>query len=230
VVVEDEAALRDMVCGILETAGFDALPASNGIEALHVLRELKPDLVLLDVMLPGQSGLEILEMVCRSGETPVILLTALDAEENKVRGLRLGADDYITKPFSSNELLARIDAVLRRSTRLSLEDELSVGDVRIDVLGREVWVAGDLVATTAKEFDLLTFLARRPGQVYTRRQIMQEVWGGLSVDWSLEGTVTEHVRRLRLKLGSGLDRPQIQTVRGVGYRFRESDAATRARS
>jgi two-component system phosphate regulon response regulator PhoB len=220
-VVEDEAEIRELVRFTLEVDGFTVLRASNAMEAFELLDREKPDLVLLDLMLPAISGLEVLQTIRgRNATLPVIILSALGSEDNRVRGLQLGADDYVCKPFSPRELVARVQALLRRTQGPNAAmATIAYDGLRIDVAAREVWVRGTLVDTTAKEFDLLAFLAANPGRVYTRHQLLREVWKSSS-EWQQEGTVTEHVRRLRVKVEEDPERPRwLQTVRGVGYRF-----------
>ncbi len=221
-VIDDDADVRSMVSRLLEAEGYQADRAATGSEAMEAISGKRPDLVILDVMLDGENGFEILSAIRRSSNVPVILLSGRDAESDRVLGLRLGADDYVVKPFSSAELAARVATVLRRLDRGSAPSEgptMSFGNLTIDVLSREITVDGKLVPTTAKEFDLLAFLARSPRQVFTRQQLLEHVWGSSS-DWQDDGTVTEHVRRIRRKIESNPDRPGwIRTVRGVGYRF-----------
>ena len=218
-VVDDEADIRELVAGFLELEGYTVVVAANAMEASERLDKDRPDLVVLDLMMPVVSGLEVLQDIRQKGTTPVILLTALESEDNRVRGLRLGADDYVVKPFSPRELVARITAVLRRTTGATVGSVIDHHHLRIDLSGREVWLRDELVETTAKEFDLLAFLAASPGRVFTRHQLLREVWNS-SAEWQQEGTVTEHVRRLRHKIEDEPDRPQwLVTVRGVGYRF-----------
>jgi DNA-binding response OmpR family regulator len=214
-IVEDDQDMRDLITAVVVADGHDVRVATSGMEAFELLDAHEFDLALLDVMMPGISGFEVLDHIRGRGTMPVILLTSLASEENKVRGFRRGADDYLTKPFSTRELSARIDALLRRSRPAT--EEIVAGPLRIDLQGREVWVGGVVVETTAKEFDLLAYLAARPGRVYTRHQLLRDVWGSSS-EFQQEGTVTEHVRRLRSKLEPAAG-ASIQTVRGVGYRF-----------
>jgi len=219
-VVDDESDIRELVAGVLELDGYEVVRAANGMEAMERLDKDQPDLVVLDLMMPVISGLEVLQDIRQKGATPVILLTALESEDNRVRGLRLGADDYVVKPFSPRELSARIAAVLRRTNGAPAAGSvIEHKHLRIDLSSREVWLRDVLVETTAKEFDLLAFFAGAPGRVFTRHQLLREVWRS-SAEWQQEGTVTEHVRRLRQKIEDEPDRPQwLQTVRGVGYRF-----------
>jgi DNA-binding response OmpR family regulator len=218
-VVEDEQDIRDVLWMTLEAEGYAVLLATNGMEAIERIADDAPDLVLLDVMMPAVNGLEVLQHTRKHGDVPVILLTALGHEQNRVRGLQLGADDYIVKPFSPRELVARIQAVLRRTGTGATSHEITFDGLRIDLSAREVWVRGDLTETTAKEFDLLAFFAASPGKVFTRHQLLREVWRSSS-EWQQEATVTEHVRRLRVKIEDDAERPRwLHTVRGVGYRF-----------
>ena len=219
-VVEDEADIMELVASTLEGEGYAVARAANGMEAMERLDKDAPDLVILDLMMPVISGLEVLQHIRQKGSTPVILLTALESEDNRVRGLQLGADDYIVKPFSVRELAARVQALLRRSNMAAAASpNIEYPGLKIDLAGREVWVRGEFVETTAKEFDLLAFLAAAPGRVFTRHQLLREVWQSSS-EWQQEGTVTEHVRRLRLKIEEDAEKPKwLQTVRGVGYRF-----------
>ena len=213
-----------MVTFTLEVEGYEVLQAANGMEAFEHLASATaaPDLVVLDLMMPAISGLEVLQNIRQNSTVPVIILSAMGSEENRVRGLQLGADDYMTKPFSPRELVARIQALLRRTsgaTSAAAQQTIAYDGLTIDLASREVWVRGDLVETTAKEFDLLAFLAANPGRVYTRHQLLREVWHSSS-EWQQEGTVTEHIRRLRVKVEEDAERPRwLQTVRGVGYRF-----------
>jgi DNA-binding response OmpR family regulator len=225
-VVEDEAEIRELVRFTLEVDGYTVLKASNAMEAFELLEREHPDLVLLDLMMPAISGLEVLQTIRRRDTAlPVIIVSALGSEDNRVRGLQLGADDYLCKPFSPRELVARVQALLRRAQGPSAAvTTIEYDGLRIDVTAREVWVRGNVVETTAKEFDLLAFLAANPGRVYTRHQLLREVWNSSS-EWQQEGTVTEHVRRLRVKVEEDAERPRwLQTVRGVGYRFERRHA------
>jgi DNA-binding response OmpR family regulator len=221
VVVDDEPTIAEVVARYLERAGYDTLTAGDGVEALRLAGERRPDLVVLDLMLPSMNGLEVLRRLRAAGgePIPVILLTARGEESDRIVGLRRGADDYIVKPFSPAELVARVDAVLRR-TRPSVEDvaPLRFGELEIDSRGRRVLVGGEEAALTHREFDLLSFLARHPGQAFTRDQLMDHVW---QYDFYTDTTtVTVHIRRVRAKIEPDPEQPRfIQTVWGVGYRF-----------
>jgi DNA-binding response OmpR family regulator len=223
-VVDDEPMLRNLLCRLLRMEGYEVIEAEDGQKALALVDREKPDLVLLDVMMPARDGLDVLGDLRRTSDVPVIMVSAMAAEADRVIGLKLGADDYVTKPFSAAELSARIESVLRRAavrggpppppaTRLTFDG------LAIDLGTREVTVAGETMEMTAKEFDLLAFLAASPRQVFSRDQLLNQVWGSSS-QWQSDATVTEHVRRLRRKIEDDPDNPRwITTVRGVGYRF-----------
>ena len=225
--VEDEVSIRRLVVDVLRLDGYEVEEAGDALSAMSCLLERPPDLVLVDIGLPGSSGLDLLAHIRRTSDVPVILLTGADAEEERIAGLRGGADDYVVKPFSDGELLARIDSVLRRARRAggpgrsvaSAPSAITADGLTIDTSAREARVHGQLVDLTAREFDLLAFLAASPRQVFNREQILQHVWGSSS-EWQDPATVTEHVRRIRRKVEPEPDRPRwIHTVRGVGYRF-----------
>jgi DNA-binding response OmpR family regulator len=220
-VVDDEPTIGEVVCRYLQRAGYETRVALDGFEAVEIAGAQRPDLVVLDLMLPGIDGLEAMRRIRANGgrRTPVILLTARGEESDRVVGLRLGADDYIVKPFSPAELVARVDAVLRRiDTVPDEEPPLRFGELVIDPSARTVRLGGDDVALTTREFELLHFLARHPGRAFTRNQLMDHVWRySFYTDTS---TVTVHIRRLRTKLEAVPQRPRwIETVWGVGYRF-----------
>jgi two-component system phosphate regulon response regulator PhoB len=218
--VDDDPDVRAYLVRVLDEEGYDVDTAPNGRAALAAVAARRPDVVLLDIMLAGESGLELLAELRRHDDVPIILVTGRGAEVDRVLGLRLGADDYVVKPFSFPELSARIASVLRRSApRAAGPSQLAFGSLVIDPGSREVLVDGSLVPTTAKEFDLLSFLAGSPRQVFTRQQLLEHVWASSS-NWQDAATVTEHIRRLRLKIEEDPDAPKrIATVRGVGYRF-----------
>jgi DNA-binding response OmpR family regulator len=220
-VVDDEPTIAEVVCRYLERAGYATLVAGDGREALRLAEAGQPDLVVLDIMLPGIDGLEVMRrMRDRQGErSPIILLTAKGEPTDRVIGLRLGADDYVAKPFSPAELVARVDAVLRRiDSSPEREQPLEFDDLLIDPMGRRVTVGGEEAQLTVREYDLLLFLARHPSQVFSRDQLMDAVWQySFYTDTS---TVTVHMRRLRSKIEADPSRPErLQTVWGVGYRF-----------
>jgi len=219
-IVDDEPNIREVVGLYLRRDGHDVVSAADGEEALAVFRKSAPDLVVLDLMLPKLSGLEVCRRMQAERRVPLIMLTARGEEEERIVGLSLGADDYVVKPFSPRELAARVTAVLRRTgTTESADEEVLVFDgLRIDPNTREVLVRGEPATLTAREFDLLHHLAANPGRVYTRDHLMEVVWGyAFSVDTS---TVTVHVRRLREKVETDPAHPRyLQTVWGVGYKF-----------
>jgi DNA-binding response OmpR family regulator len=220
-VVADEPTIGEVVCRYLQRAGYETRVALDGIEAVEAAGAQRPDLVVLDLMLPGLDGLEAMRRIraLAGRRTAVILLTARGEESDRVIGLRLGADDYIVKPFSPAELVARVDAVLRRvDTVPEQEPPLCFDGLVVDPAGRRVHVHGEQIVLTQREFELLLFLARHPGQAFTRSQLMDHVWGySFYTDTS---TVTVHIRRLRAKLEETPERPRfIETVWGIGYRF-----------
>ncbi|HYH49022.1 MAG TPA: response regulator transcription factor [Acidimicrobiia bacterium] len=221
-VVDDEPMLRNLLSRLLRMDGYDVIEAEDGQRALDMVGAQEPDLVLLDVMLPARDGLDVLGDLRRVSNVPVILVSALGEEADRVLGLRMGADDYVVKPFSAAELSARIESVLRRAVVRDNPDSasrLTFDGLAIDHGTREVTVRGERVDMTAKEFDLLAFLAASPRQVFSREQLLRQVWGSSS-DWQSDTTITEHVRRLRRKIEKDPDSPRwVVTVRGVGYRF-----------
>jgi DNA-binding response OmpR family regulator len=218
-VVDDEPIVRDVVVRYLENAGFDTLEAEDGIVARELLEKKMPSAIVLDLMMPRMDGLELCRWIRARSDVPVIMLTALGEEADRIVGLELGADDYVTKPFSPRELAVRVKAVLRRATAGAPKAErLEVGDLRVDAGSREVAKAGEPLRLTATEFDLLWFLASHPRRVFSRQQLMKSVWGYQpSFD---TGTVTVHIRRLREKIEDDPSRPRyLETVWGIGYRF-----------
>jgi two-component system response regulator ResD len=225
-VVDDERTIADLVARYLEHAGYATLVARDGEQALELAGEQRPDLVVLDLMLPRIDGLEVMRRLRQRSERDhhrppaVILLTAKGEETDRVVGLRLGADDYVVKPFSPRELVARVDAVLRRAAPAEAEppEPIAAGEVVIEPAARRVLLGGEEVALTQREFDLLLFLARHRGRVFSREELMDAVWHySFYTDTS---TVTVHIRRLRAKLEATPEEPALlQTVWGVGYRF-----------
>ena len=218
-IVDDEPIVREVVARYLTREGHRTLEAADGNAARGVIARSDPDLVVLDVMLPGSDGLELCRWIRSTSELPVIMLTARGEEADRIVGLELGADDYVTKPFSPRELAARVRSVLRRSTPLApVEEQLGFGEVELERASRGVHKAGVELRLTAKEFDLLWFLAAHPRRVFSRGQLMASVWGYRS---ALDtGTVTVHVRRLREKIEDDPSRPHhLETVWGVGYRL-----------
>jgi DNA-binding response OmpR family regulator len=220
-VVDDEPTIAEVVSRYLERAGYRTRIAADGVAAIEAAADQRPDLVVLDLMLPRIDGLEVMRRLREQDpeRIAVILLTAKGEESDRVIGLRLGADDYVVKPFSPAELVARVDAVLRRvDTAPSQEPAIEVGDLKIDPAARRVFVSDEEAQLTQREFDVLLFLARHPGQVFSRNQLMDAVWQySFYTDTS---TVTVHIRRLRAKIEADPAQPRhIQTVWGVGYRF-----------
>jgi DNA-binding response OmpR family regulator len=218
-VVDDEPIVRDVIVRYLKRDGFITLEAGDGDRARELIESAEPTLVVLDVMLPGTDGLELCRWIRSRSDLPVIMLTARGEEADRIVGLELGADDYVTKPFSPRELAARVRTVLRRSgSGAPPAEQLEFGDVVLDGASREVTRAGELATLTAREFDLLWFLASNPRRVFSRSHLMDRVWGHApALD---TGTVTVHIRRLREKLEADPSHPvHLQTVWGVGYRF-----------
>jgi len=221
-VVDDDVTVRDVVHRYLDRAGYRVAVAGDGEQALKAVADRVPDVVVLDLMLPRLGGLEVCRRLRRqAGGLPIVMPTALGEEEDRVLGLELGADDYVTKPFSPRELVLRVASVLRRARELPARDAglepVVDGDLRVDIPGRRATLAGRDLALTVREFDLLAFLVCRPGQVFTRPELLERVWGG---DFGDQSTVTVHVRRLREKVEPDPTRPaRIATVWGVGYRY-----------
>lgn len=215
-VVDDDTALAEMIGIVLKSEGFEPDFCATGDGALSAFRESKPDLVLLDLMLPGKDGMEVCREIRRESDVPIIMLTAKSDTVDVVAGLEAGADDYVPKPFKPKELVARVRARLR-ITEPAAPEHLTVGDVTIDVSGHNVTRGGEPISLTPLEFDLLTALARKPWQVFSREQLLEEVWGYQhSADTRL---VNVHVQRLRSKIERDPENPEIVvTVRGVGYR------------
>ncbi len=225
-VVDDDQTLRDVLSGYLERAGHETRVASDGTGALAAVSASPPELMVLDLMLPGLDGLEVCRRVRASyPDVPVIMLTALGEAEDRIAGLEVGADDYVTKPFSPRELVLRIDSVLRRARRAPRPAEvLTAGPLQVDVAARRATRHGQELALTVRELDLLIYLMAHPGQAFRRAELMQEVWGWTFGDQS---TVTVHVRRLREKIEDDAADPQlVQTVWGIGYRFRTDDESS----
>jgi len=221
-VVEDEASIAEVVSLYLKRAGYNVQIASDGKQAMNAFERLTPDFVILDLMLPEVDGLSLTRWLRDRSNVPIIMLTARREEIDRIAGLEMGADDYVVKPFSPQELVSRVRAVMRRLRREQAEAEqerpLSFDGLRIDPASRVVQVQNDEVELTAKEFDMLYLLARHPKQVFTREQLLERVWGG--AQYIDPGTVTVHVRRLREKLELDPSKPtRLITVWGVGYKF-----------
>ena len=219
-IVDDEAAIRDMLSIALEAAGFNVLQADNAQQAHASIIDNQPDLVLLDWMMPGTTGLELLRRLKRdelTAKTPIIMLTAKAEEDSKIAGLDSGADDYIPKPFSPRELISRVNAVLRRIGREALKEPISIGELIFDPLGHRVSIAGEPINLGPTEYRLLQFFLTHQERVYSRGQILDYVWGGnVYLD---ERTVDVHIRRLRKAISVAGHENYVQTVRGAGYRF-----------
>lgn len=215
-VVDDDEALAEMIGIVLNNDGFETYFCYDGVQANDMYRSVRPDLVLLDLMLPGKDGIEILRELRKESDTPVVMLTAKSETADVVRGLEAGADDYVPKPFKPAELVARVRARLRETDTREPET-LHIADLTIDVAGHEVTRDGQSLSLTPLEFDLLVELARRPGQVLTREELLEEIWG-----YRHQGDarlVNVHVQRLRAKVEKDPDNPEvILTVRGVGYK------------
>lgn len=215
-VVDDDTALAEMIGIVLEAEGFDVDYCADGTNALDTFRTAQPDLVLLDLMLPGVDGIEVCRRIRRESDIPIIMLTARSDTPDVVTGLEAGADDYVAKPFKPQELVARIRTRLRRIDAAD-DDKLYIGDLTIDVTSHEVRRGTDLIALTPLEFELLVALAQKPKQVFTREELLEKVWGYRhSADTRL---VNVHVQRLRAKVEKDPESPEVVvTVRGIGYR------------
>ncbi|MEY4379744.1 MAG: hypothetical protein RLZZ378_147 [Actinomycetota bacterium] len=221
-VVEDEASFSDALEYLLSKEGFEVSVADTGDKAISTFDKVGADLVLLDLMLPGVSGTEVCKQLRSRSNVPIIMLTAKDTEVDKVVGLELGADDYVTKPYSKAELVARIKAVLRRNSELVVSNNgtLTAGPVRIDVERHQVSINGESIAFPLKEFELLEFLVRNNGRVLTRAQLIDRVWG--SDYFGDTKTLDVHIKRLRAKIEKDPANPTyIKTVRGLGYKFED---------
>ena len=219
-VVDDDDALAEMIGLVLAQEGFNAVFCENGARAFETFMRSTPDLVLLDLMLPGMNGIEVCQQIRRSSNVPIIMLTARTDTQDVVAGLEAGADDYVTKPFKSKELLARVSTRLRR-TNPGAAEHVRAGDLDIDVAGHQVKRGESIISLTPLEFELLVTLARSPWKVFTREELLSQVWGYQHpADTRL---VNVHVQRLRAKIEKDPERPSIVvTVRGVGYRVGES--------
>ena len=218
-IVDDEAPIREMIAVALEMAGYDCVEAANSQEALASIVDRQPDLMLLDWMLPGSTGIELARRLKRdelTADIPIIMLTAKGEEDNKIQGLEVGADDYITKPFSPRELVARLKAVLRRAGPADAESLLEINGLLLDPVSHRVTIDGEPADMGPTEYRLLQFFMTHQERAYTRGQLLDQVWGGnVYVE---ERTVDVHIRRLRIALGKTYE-SLVQTVRGTGYRF-----------
>jgi DNA-binding response OmpR family regulator len=223
-IVDDEPNIIRLIQMYLEREGYGTLSARTGGEALEIMSRQNPALVILDIMLPDVDGWEVCREIRRTSDVPIIMLTAREADEDKIVGLEIGADDYVTKPFVTRELMARVKAILRRvktNSQTPTDTLMDFGELTIDTAKREVKLDGETIQLRAKEYDLLAELARRPGVVFTRDKLLQDVWG---YDFPGDsGTIDVHVRRLRAKLNDDSSNPRfIETVWGVGYRLKEA--------
>lgn len=219
IVVDDDREVRGIVRDILEQDGYQVTAVADGEALLAMVHRHHPDLVILDMMLPGMQGLEVLRHLQDHDRIPTIVVTGKTGESDRVVGLELGADDYMVKPFSHPELLARVHAVLRRAQVPQAAEVLDFGDLTIDLRTRDVMIEGESVDLTALEFDLLAFLASSPRQVFSRETLLDRVWGS-SAEWQTTATVSEHIHRLRRKIEPDPALPtRIETLRGAGYRF-----------
>ena len=217
-VVDDDTSIRTLLRRLLTTEGYTVDEAADGPAALEKVAAVEPDLVLLDIMMPGQDGLDVLEGLRHGSDVPVVLLTAKNEEADRVLGFRYGADDYVVKPFSSAELLGRIAAILRRTGAGRSSGPLDFDGLHIDPAKREVTVRGRTVDLPAREFELLAFLASSPGQVFSREALLEHLWPHANDPHP--GTVTEHIGRIRRRIEEDPERPRwVRTVRGSGYRF-----------
>ena len=225
-VVDDEPKIVALIKGYLEASGFTVLRAYSGDEALAVFRNTPPDLAILDINLPGKDGLALAREFRKSSDVPIIFLTARADELDRVVGLELGADDYVTKPFSPRELVARVKAILRRSMPAAIPDgkqsnrHIVCGNVDLDLEKRTLLVGRSLIALTSVQFDLLATIMRKPGKVWSRQEILESTAGPAHEGY--DRTIDAHIKNIRKALGDDTDKPRyIETVRGVGYRFME---------
>ncbi|MDE3193545.1 MAG: response regulator transcription factor [Chloroflexota bacterium] len=229
-VVDDEANLRHTLGYALRQEGYEVVAVEDGEQAVESVTHVRPELVILDIMLPKIDGFEVARRIRRDSDVPILMLTARDTELDKVVGLEIGADDYIAKPFSMREMIARVRALLRRAAHRQapapLEGAHTVGELLVDRTRHRVRLGGREIDLKPKEFDLLAFFVAHPGQAFSRSQLLESVWGfDFAGD---ERTVDTHVKGLRAQLGDTAARPRwIETVRGVGYRFREAPAPGR---
>ncbi|MBI2267035.1 MAG: response regulator transcription factor [Armatimonadetes bacterium] len=222
-VVDDERNIVELLKFNLEKEGYEVVTAYDGFEAVKMAKEERPDLIILDLMLPGQGGLEVCRILRKEMKVPIIMATAKGEEIDKILGLELGADDYVTKPFSPRELIARVKAILRRtSVRMEDQDELAYKELIINLARHEVRVKGDVIDLKPKEFELLKLLATNAGKVFTRDFLLEQLWG---YDYLGDTrTVDVHVRRIRQKIEEDAAMPKyLKTVHGIGYKFQHDD-------
>jgi two-component system phosphate regulon response regulator PhoB len=219
VVLDSDPKMRHTIRSLFEEDGFRVTPIGGGEMLLAMLPDRQPDLVILEIALPGMPGLEVLRRLQERGRIPTIIVSTKGSETDRIVGLEMGADDYLAKPFSPRELLARTHAVLRRTEHECPCDTLEFDGLRLDLTCRDVVIDGELVELTSLEFDLLVFMASSPRQVFSRETLLDRVWGSSS-EWQTAATVSEHVHRLRRKIERDPSKPHwIQTLRGAGYRF-----------
>ena len=219
--IEDEDSIRESVSYLLQKEGFEVIEENDGLKGVEKFEKESADLLLLDLMLPGLDGLEICKRIRKTSQVPIIMLTAKDTELDKVLGLELGADDYITKPFSSRELIARVKAILRRfSEPVENPEVVETKEIKIDPIKHKVFVRGEEIKLPLKEFDLLHYLSQNPGRVLTREQIIDRIWGH---DYFGDTkTLDVHIKRIRSKIEKNPNEPKIiETIRGLGYKFEQ---------
>jgi DNA-binding response OmpR family regulator len=217
-IVDDEPAIVETVETKMRKEGFTTFTADSAEEAMRLFRRVKPDLIILDIMLPQRSGFDFCRAVRKDSNTPVIFVSARADESDRIRGLELGADDYVTKPFNLSELAARVKAILRRSTGEPMQEVIERGNLRVDPRSHEAWIDGTAMELSPKEFSLLYFLTRNPGQVFSRETLLDRVWGR---ETFVSGrTVDVHIRWLRTRIEPDVNNPtRLLTIRGVGYKF-----------
>ena len=215
-IVEDEPAYVEALRVALDVEGIDSEAVSDGRDAIRTFRAGRFDVVLLDLMLPSVSGLDVLRAIRKEAKTPVIVVSAKDTEADVVSALELGADDYLTKPYSGRELIARVRAVVRRSSEIEENDHITVGNLTLDASRYQLVVEAETFDLPRKEFEVMSMLMERPGRIVTRDRILDEVWG---MGWGDTKSLDQHIRRLRRKLETSDDAPRIVTIRGVGYRL-----------
>ncbi|MDX2066083.1 MAG: response regulator transcription factor [Fimbriimonadaceae bacterium] len=217
-IVDDEPAIVETVETKMRKEGFTTFTADSAEEAMRLFRRIKPDLIILDIMLPQRSGFDFCRAVRKDSNTPVIFVSARADESDRIRGLELGADDYVTKPFNLSELAARVKAILRRSTGEPMQEVIERGNLRVDPRSHEAWIDGQAMELSPKEFSLLYFLTRNPGQVFSRETLLDRVWGR---ETFVSGrTVDVHIRWLRTRIEPDVNNPtRLLTIRGVGYKF-----------
>lgn len=220
-IVEDERSYVEALTVALEAEGMEPIPVLDGREAIRIFRDAMFDVVLLDLMLPSVSGLDILRTIRGESQVPVIIVSAKDTEADVVSALELGADDYLTKPYSARELIARIRAVTRRTSEAPLDDSVSIGNLRLDADRYELTVGTRIFDLPRKEFEVMAMLMHRSGRIVTRDRLLDEVWG---MDWGDTRSLDQHIRRLRRKLESDTEGSRIVTIRGVGYRLEARSA------